>query len=240
MNIVIVDDQPADRRWLNEKIEGYMKSRGLPFQLFEYESAEDFLAAFSPGHFDIIFMDIYMNGMNGMEAAKLLRKQDMDCKLIFLTSSEDFLRQGYSVNACHYLIKPASDEKFLEAMEHCRIKPPYDTPFLDVSSGGLDLHLDTSKILYVMMENRTVIVHMLHQTIPVRGTFGKVTQPLLADSRFLLCIQGVLVNMDFIKAQTESVFIMKNGDRLQINLRKKKAIIQAYHSYIFTKMSAED
>ena len=99
------------------------------------------------------------------------------------------------------------------------------------------IHLDTSNIVYINLQKRIVHIHTLKHTLPVTGTFTRVTEPLLSDPRFLLCIQGVLVNMDMIVDQPGSTFLMKNGDAVQINLRKKRSIVQAYRQYIFESMS---
>ena len=106
MNIAIVDDLASDRLQLIGKLQTYMQQARIPFTLYEFDSGEAFLEAFSPGRFSIVFLDIYMGGMTGMAVAHAIREQDFDCRLIFLTQSEEYLREGYSVNAVHYLIKP--------------------------------------------------------------------------------------------------------------------------------------
>ncbi|MEG0378174.1 MAG: response regulator, partial [Eubacterium sp.] len=123
MRIAVVDDLPADRAWLAKKLKDYMDKRAIAYTLFPFASGEDFLESAKCARFDIVFMDIYMNGMTGIQTADALRYLDMDCKLVFLTTSEEHLRQGYSMNPCHYLIKPPKDEDFLRAMENCRMKP---------------------------------------------------------------------------------------------------------------------
>lgn len=239
MNIAIIDDQKNDRLWLSDKLIQYMQRKQLLFELSEFETAEQFLDIFAPGSFDIIFMDIYMDQLTGMDAAVQIRKLDPDCKLIFITVSEDFLLQGYAVNACHYLIKPVSDESFEQAMDFCRIKPLYAVPFLDVTSKGLTIHLNTAKILYINIQRRVVHIHTLTKTFAVSGTFSKITQPLLTDRRFLLCIQGILVNMDMITDQTGSLFLLKNGEQVPINLRNRCSIIKVWHNYLFENMNNE-
>ena len=237
MNIAIVDDLASDRLQLIGKLQTYMQQARIPFTLYEFDSGEAFLEAFSPGRFSIVFLDIYMGGMTGMSVAHAIREQDFDCRLIFLTQSEEYLREGYSVNAVHYLIKPVSDPYFTQAMRFCRLTSSPQPVYLDVISSGTPIHLDTSNIVYINLQKRIVHIHTLKHTLPVTGTFTRVTEPLLSDPRFLLCIQGVLVNMDMIVDQPGSTFLMKNGDAVQINLRKKRSSVQAYRQYIFESMS---
>ncbi|MGI6017596.1 MAG: LytR/AlgR family response regulator transcription factor [Marvinbryantia sp.] len=237
MNIAIVDDQKNDRLWIADKVTVYMKKNNLDFKITEYENAETLLKEFFPGKFDILFLDIYMGKTTGMDAALWIRKQDFDCKLIFITVSDEYLRQGYCVNASHYLVKPVSDTDFEQAMNFCRLIPRYAVPFLDVVTRGVSVHLNTSKILYINIEHRAVHIHTLIKTFSVSGTFRSVTQSLLADRRFLLCIQGVMVNMDMIVDQADSLFLLKNGEQLPINLRKRKSVINTWQAYIFENMN---
>ena len=239
MNIAIIEDLQEDRLWLSHKIKDYLKQSHQTYSIHEFSCAEDFLASVSSTSYALVFMDIYLNGMSGMDAAVLFRQMDSSCKLVFLTCTADFALQGYSVQASHYLVKPVSDEKFIEAMENCKIQPRYTVPFLNLSECGGPANLDTRQILYITLENRTVHIHTTQQVLSVNSAFRRVTQPLLADNRFILSIQGVLVNMDHISGHSESVFIMKNGTRIPINIRNKKRILQLYRNYVFENMGGE-
>lgn len=120
--IAVVDDLERDRAWLAEKLADYMARERLEYELTAFASGEAFSAALEQGQrFNLVFMDIYMDGITGIEAAQTLRARDMDCKLVFLTTSEDFMRQGFSLNSAHYLIKPVKDEDFAQAMANCRL-----------------------------------------------------------------------------------------------------------------------
>ena len=236
MNIAIVEDLVQDRERVSSCLNRYMEDLGLTYHLYTYESAEEFVAALNTLTFQIVFMDIYLQEMTGMEAAVCLRRRNRDCKLIFLTISTEHCLEGFRVNACHYLIKPFSDHDFTEAMERCNLQPLYDVPYLDVVCENKDLKLNTESILYIQVQKRNVLIQTLNQTLIVNGPFHTLTEVLKKDKRFLLCIQGVLVNMDYINGQKDTFFIVKNGDKLPINIRNKRQILQSYRNYIFENM----
>lgn len=236
MNIAIIEDLAKDREHIRTCLSRYMEEHGLSYHLYTYDNGEDFVKALHTLSFQIVFMDIYLQGMTGMEAAICLRRQDRKCKLIFLTVSTEHCLEGFRVNACHYLIKPFSDHDFGEAMERCNLQPEYDVPYLDVICDGKAFQLNTESILYMQVQKRNVLIQTLNQTFMVNGPFHALTKPLLDDKRFLLCIQGILINMDYIVNQEETVFIVKNGDRLPINIRNKRQILQHYRNYIFENM----
>ena len=90
--IAAVEDNPTDRTWLSNKLEEYCKSRHVPYVLSCFSSCEAFLETLKTRRFHIVFMDIYLSGISGVEAAQTLRSRDQNCKLVFLTNSEDFMR----------------------------------------------------------------------------------------------------------------------------------------------------
>ncbi len=214
----------------------YASSRRLLFEILEFESALDFFDGFAAGVFSVVFMDIYMYGMDGMAAAKEIYRLDRECKIIFLTTTGDYSVQGYSVRAVYYLVKPLSDAELLQAMELCELKPENRVPLLAVVLSGTRLGLDTSKILYIDYINRATRIHISDQILTVSGTFSEVTAPLMNDGRFLLCIRGVVVNMRYITRQEGDLFVLQNGERLPINIRRKKHILQAYRRFVFGSM----
>ena len=117
MRIAIVDDLAAERTLLKGRLEWQLQRRKVQADILEYESGETFLEAARKAPFTAAFMDIYMDGMTGMEAAKKLRKTDTDCLLVFITTSTDHALEGFQVRALHYLVKP-----FTEADIHINIQ----------------------------------------------------------------------------------------------------------------------
>ena len=97
MKIAIVDDQKKDREELTETLIPYLHTLDFETELCEYESAEAFLADFEKDEFDICFMDIYLKGMDGMTAARFIARKDPNCFIIFLTTSPDYMAEGYDV-----------------------------------------------------------------------------------------------------------------------------------------------
>lgn len=234
--IAIVDDLQSDRHELALHISRYMNEYDLEYTLNEYDSAEAFLAEYRRMDFDVVFMDIYMGDTNGVDAARQLRTYDRDCRIVFRTSSTDHVQQVVSLGVSHYLNKPTTEKLFDEAMENCCVRPKHDVPILEVQSGGIRLSLNTSRILYVDMQDRSVAVHMTQQTLAISDSFSSVTEPLLADRRFLLSVRGILVNMDHVDTIEEGSFRMKDGSLVPINIRNKKEIEQTYRGYLMKRM----
>ena len=233
LQIAMVEDDACDRKWLSDRLEEYCRSRHINHILSAYASGEEFISALQTGWFDIVLMDIYMSGINGIEAARVLRAKDQDCKLIFLTVSTDFMPQGFSLNSAHYLLKPVRDEDFLQAMENCRIRRKCQVPFLDLTSGKQSIRLNTTDILYIDVMERNAAVHTKSGVLLAGRSFQAAADLLLKDERFLLCNKGILVNMDFISCLEDKDFVLVTGQRLPIAPRRRAKLAACYQNYIF-------
>lgn len=130
MRIAIVDDCLDDRLDVALCLDQYMHAHHLTYTLTEFDNATSFLQLVPHVNFDVVFMDIYMPDMNGIDVAKKLRDRDKHCKIILMTITEDFARMGYGLAATYYLLKPVSDypSDFEEAMALCQLKPPMMWP----------------------------------------------------------------------------------------------------------------
>lgn len=119
VHIAIIDDNAVDRLLLSEQLQQDMKRRGIPYEVSEFTGGSEFLEQFAPGRFQIAFLDIYMGEPDGFSVAKVLYKKDPLCKIIFLTSSDEYVLDSFSVNATYYLLKNSKQSKFRQALDFC-------------------------------------------------------------------------------------------------------------------------
>ena len=110
MRIAICDDEKSMGQILEEKVK-----KLLPDAVVETYLSGDALIS-SGCKPDILFLDIQMPGMDGMETAKMFRQDNEDMILIFVTAAEEYVFQAFDVGAFHYLVKPFSDEKLKEVV----------------------------------------------------------------------------------------------------------------------------
>ena len=106
MTIAIVDDIKEERVLLRTRLEKIFHQKDMGFHCCEYENGEAFLEASKDQDITVLFLDIYMDGANGIEIAKEFRKSNKDCLLIFTTTSSYHPLEGFQVLSRHYLVKP--------------------------------------------------------------------------------------------------------------------------------------
>ena len=109
MRIAIVDDLAAERALLKDRLEQQLHRRNVQADILEYESGETFLEAARKAPFTAAFLDIYMDGMTGMEAAKKLRKNQHGLPAGFYHDLDRPCAGGLSGTALHYLVKPFTE-----------------------------------------------------------------------------------------------------------------------------------
>ena len=172
-----------------------------------------------------------MDGMTGMEVAREIYRSDKNCRLIFLSSTEEYSRLSYSVHAVYYLLKPFNKADFLQAMSFCEFTDHSD--MFEVVCENVPVSIILKDILYIDYHNRTTYIHTEKRIFPVKMPYNDLVKPLLSDKRFLSPMRSILVNMQHITGVRDVFFILDNNERIQISIRNKKETIQNWKIYMY-------
>lgn len=236
MRFALVDDAAAERETAGRMFSSFAEEMHTEFEVDMFDSGEAFLSAFVPYTYDIVFMDIYMSGMNGIETARKMRESDSRSLLIFLTSSGEHMGQAFSVHAFDYMEKPLDRNKFFTCLTDSLALLPKPEDYLSFSSNGLDIRLFYSEIACLSASGHSTVVQCISgREYTVYSAFSVFTKPLTEDGRFLLVSRGILVNMDHITGFQGSSCLLQNNLRVPVTQRKLRQLIQTWHNYNFTK-----
>ncbi len=235
MRIAIIDDVFSERKILRKKLEIQLARHLLNAEIFEYENGDSFLAAAKQEHFTVAFLDIYMNGEDGIEVAKKLRLFDSKCILIFVTSSMDHALDGFRVRALQYLVKPYSDQELDFLFDEIIEKLPSLDQYIELHIVGGTIRLRLQEILYAE--------HFQHQ-IHILTTDEKITvirQPLrefiktLNDERFIYCNRGTIINLEHAQDFDGTAFLLTNGKKIPVSRNFVSAAKQAFGDFLFKR-----
>ena len=236
MEFAIVDDRTDERALLRRRLERALSRRGVQADFSEFESGEAFLAAAGERRFTAAFLDIYMPGMNGMDAARALRGFDAGCLLIFTTTSTDHALEGFQVRAMHYLVKPFTEEDVDRLVGEILARTPQADKYLDVKVVGGDIRLSYRHIVYAEHFSHLIYIHTpAKKTLATRMPFKDFTAPLREDPRFFVCGRGVIANLEHASDFEDGAFLMDEGSRVLVSRELTKAARQAFMEFLLKK-----
>lgn len=236
MNIAIIDDSEMDRQKLSDYIMRYCRTHTIFAELEQFCNGETFLAVFSRKDFDVIFLDIIMDGIDGMDTARRIRGHDASCLLIFTTTSQDFAVESFRVRAFDYLVKPFEYVQFEEVMDLCEAALLRYARYIEVKEGRENVRILLRDILYADYSNHYVQIHTKRRMIRTYIPFGEFSPMLLSQPQFLYCYRNCIVNLDEVASLDEKDFILHSGERVPIGRTLRPTVRQRYADYAFEKL----
>lgn len=238
IQIAVVDDVQTEREKLGNYITRYCGDNNVSYKLVCFSCGEDLLAS-PDGSFDLIFLDIYMTGLNGLETAKKIREKDSEALLIFSTTSSDFAVGSFRVRAFDYLVKPYSYEQFAEIMTLCEKALRQSSRYIEVKESREMVKILIRDILYADYDNHYMQIHTNVNIIRTYMSFPSFAPQLLKYPQFLNCYRNCIVNMDSISSLFENDFVLTNDERIPITREKRAEIRQLYANYAFQKLNGD-
>lgn len=235
MRIAIVDDIASEREELRDRLRPQLARHGLDAEIFEYGSGGDFLDAAGSEPFFMVFLDIYMAGLNGVETAKQLRAFDSDCILVFTTTSPDHALEGFQVRALQYLVKPYTDQELDALLREVAARLPDAEPYLELHSSEGPVKLRLSEILYAEHFQHQIYIHSPRgRTTVIRQTFREFVKSL-DDDRFFLCSRGIIVNMEYAEDFNGKEFLLEDGVKIPVSRSLSKSARLAFGDFLFKR-----
>lgn len=235
LRIAVCDDEEGVARAMCVQIKGRLPDSEI--QVFTAGNA--MLAA---GGFDIVFLDIQMEGMNGLETAQRLRKLYEDTKIIFVTAAKEYVFEAFDVAAFHYLLKPVDTVKLYkvldravddiqkresqtlnaEGIQQLLIKTRYKNSIIDVAD-----------IYYLENAGRKIIAHTKPETIEFYAVMTEMEQKL--GPEFFRCHRGYLVNMAYVARYDASNIWLTNGDVIYLAKGRYQEFERQYRLFLMSK-----
>lgn len=226
MNIAVVDDEKLILKQIGSLIEKQMPNCCLD----TYVTGDELLGAGK--RFDIVFLDIQMDGMDGIETAKRLRKRQDDIVLIFVTGNREYVFDALDLYAFHYLLKPVDENKFREVLERAaeEVGKKKEKRFLFLKKRNLTL--DQADILYIESRAKKVEIHTdgFKDIIEIYATMEELEGQLGED--FYRCHRSYIVNMAHITEYDNGTITITNGDNVYLTKKKYGDFVKTYMWYL--------
>ena len=240
IRIGIVDDEKQERDQLKQALARFGAENGTELNVQEFDCAAVYLAA-QDRNFDILYLDIDMPQMSGMELAEKIRETDQDVILIFCTNLQQFALNGYSVGALGFIVKPIQWYSFhmylTRALKVLQKRAGQKTapPHIVVKDGTVTRLLDAAEIAYVEVRQHDLLYNLCGgdgktEIIKNRGSMQEIAAQLTPYG-FVRCSASYLVNLRCITAVSRmNVYI--GGAALPIGRTYKDAFTEAFSRYM--------
>jgi DNA-binding LytR/AlgR family response regulator len=217
MRAAIIDDRADDRETLFKELDTVLREKGYRVDSIDlFDSGEQFLNAFEPGKYDLLFFDIYMDGMNGIEAAKELRRLGERLSIVFISSTAEYALEGYQVDALRYLQKPIQYDKLREALLSAYKMKSVKGDTLTFQVGDRLYKIPFGEIEYLESQGRETVVSTINEQISVHMKFSDMEQ-LLPEDTFIRCHRSYIVNLLEVENIERYQATMKNQDYIPIS-----------------------
>jgi len=229
--IAVCEDDRADR----ERLCGMIETGGVSVSVAVFETGEEFLSAWKTKRFDLIFMDIYLDGLSGVEAIRKVRELDEAVPVAFVTSSPDFALDSYRLNVAKYIEKPVSQKAVDEMLALALNRKSGQEKDIILLGQRNPLRVPVMQLRYVEQQHN-LIFHLSSGTLKRKGKLDELA-PLLADYPFFRCHKSYLVNLAYVMGidKEQRVFQMREGGSVYIRRESFRRAKREWEDWLFAE-----
>ena len=230
VKFMLCDDSEDDRDALSRILQAHAARRGVELRLETASGAGELLRRWAPFRWDAVFLDIFMPGLSGADAALRLRAMDPGLCLIFATASQEHGLFSYEVGVTDYLLKPFVQEHVEDALDYFLEKYADSLRSLRVRTAWEEFDVRFRDIRYIEVRNHQAILHTREQDVAVWRSLDEL-EAEMRDKRFLRCHRSYLVNLEHVKALEKRDFLMDCGDLAPVSRQRLQAVQRKYQEW---------
>lgn len=234
IKIAICDDDRECLVVTKQMLDNWISGSNIPAEIYSFDNGDALIAKSDKDKLDIVFLDIFMPLLNGIDTARELRSRDKTLKIIFLTSSPEFALESYSVKAADYCLKPVQYEKIKEIMDDCALERKIEPKNIMIKTVCGYQRIYFHDIEYIEAQNKQVVFflrsgRLLEASEPLYAFEAK----LLNEDGFFKCHRSYLVYIPNVDNFSSSEIKTKSGRNIPIARGVGKAFGEAYFSFMF-------
>ena len=232
MRICCVEDEIAQGELLKKRILTWGEANNVQINIDLYKSANEYLFNAGKYSYDLIFLDIRMDDINGMELAKRIREEDKGVLLVFVTSEREFVFEGYEVDAYRYILKPISDEKLADVLDYARKNAVRDEVSIVLKIDNEIVRIMRSDIIYVEVKGHYVDIHASDEIITCKMSFEDVLAKINGNSElFIKTHRSYAVNIDKILKIGRTELTLTGKEIIPVSKSMYESVNRAFIKY---------
>lgn len=226
IKIGILDDSQDAINELESYLYKFFSEKLIPFSIDKFNQGFNLLDNIK-SKYQIIFLDIDMPGINGLDVARKIREVDSSVLIVFVTNMAGCAINGYEVAAIDFLVKPIKEQQLYFCLSRCLDKlENINYKKITIKTGDKYIVIRDDKIIYVEVRLHSLIYHTVDGDYETYGTL-KELESLLDEKKFARCNNCYLVNLNFVESINGDLCNLKNA-KLPISRNKKKAFVEKF------------
>lgn len=236
LQIAIVEDDKKTALEIRGYIENYAADSGHRIEVSSFSDGDEIVENYKL-EYDVILMDVQMQFMDGITAARHIRERDPDVIIIFITNMAQYAINGYEVNAFDYVLKPISYFAFAEKLDRAiSRRQNKEKKYLAILSGSGLTKLDIAEIRYIESHGHTLTFHLREKTHATGNMTMKEAEEKLTAFDFYRCSKSYLVNLEYVVSVDKNLAYV-GDDVITISRMKRKDFMDALTNYVGAKVN---
>lgn len=239
MKIVVCDDSIEDLAEIERLLTKYKETNTNT--MLEVEQFSDAVKLYQEIQkkklADIYILDMIMSEKTGIDIGTLIRSFGKESVIVYITSSDDFAMEAYSVRAVRYLLKPVSEEQFFEALNYALSLTRLEKEIIyPVKTKDGPVAIPYSKIEYIENYSRVLNICLTDgeniRSIFIRKSFDEEIKEIAQDKRFIQVHKSFLINMNYVNKLTQNSILMNNGKSIPISKKRAAYVKKEYLLFV--------
>ncbi len=229
--LAIIEDNPEELSNLQNLLTKYQEEQNVLFDIKTFNNAYHFINNYK-NEFQLVFMDIDLPGVNGMDTAKKLRELDHNATLVFVTNLAQYAIKGYEVEAYDFILKPATYARMASLLDKILKKIDSDSNKainIKTTTGYTKLIID--EIIYISVEDHLLYYHTLNKNYECWETLKNVSS-FLDEQKFVRISKSIIVNLSYVKSLEGDTITLLHGETLYIAHKLKNDILSALNNFL--------
>ena len=231
IKIVICEDERETQLLIEDYLDNILKNINIEYEIQKYSSGEELLEG-NLKDIDILFLDIQMGQINGMDVARKIREVDNRMEIIFITSLIDYVQEGYEVRAYRYLLKPIESEKLKKHVSTCIKEIEVNKKnYILIKNKSNTYKIHSNEIKYVEVQKKDMSIHTINKDLEVRYSLEKIEKDLNLD-KFVRCHKSYLVNLSYVENIKLNTLVLESGEEVPVSRYRYKDVKEKFLKFL--------
>lgn len=217
LKIAICDDEPIVLSKIEALLQEELTKLKIKHGINSYKSGEELLDVWKTQNFDVVFLDIELETMNGIDIAKKLRDSGYDKLIVFITSFMDYSIVGYKVNAFRFILKDTLKQELAECVQNVVAKLGLKKATLN------DFEVNIKEIIYLESNKHQVMIYLKDKAVyKIYGTLDDI-EKYLNSMNLIRVHQSYLVNILYVSDISRYFLVLSDGNfNIEIPIPKNR------------------